>query len=86
MSFKDFRHGEVLHPRAGITLRTGALNHPNGATGYRIEYGGKVVAYITDTEHRPGERDPHVLTLINGAAPARTRDLPCIELTARDCD
>jgi hypothetical protein len=26
------------------------------------------------------------LTLINGAGPARTRDLPCIELTARDCD
>jgi hypothetical protein len=26
------------------------------------------------------------LRLLNGAAPARTRDLPCIELTARDCD
>jgi phosphoribosyl 1,2-cyclic phosphodiesterase len=67
VSFKDFRHGESLHPRAGITLRTGALNHPNGATGYRVEYGGKSVAYITDTEHRKGGLDPNVLALIDGA-------------------
>jgi phosphoribosyl 1,2-cyclic phosphodiesterase len=67
VSFKDFRRGETLHPRAGITLRTGALNHPNGATGYRIEYGGKSVAYITDTEHRKGGLDPNVLALIDGA-------------------
>ena len=26
------------------------------------------------------------LDLVAGGAPARTRDLPCIELTARDCD
>ena len=26
------------------------------------------------------------LTRVAGAAPVRTRDLPCIELTARDCD
>jgi len=67
MEFTDFAAGDVLAPHPGIRLGTGRLNHPNGATGYRIEYGGKVVAYITDTEHRPGERDPHVLTLINGA-------------------
>jgi phosphoribosyl 1,2-cyclic phosphodiesterase len=67
VSFKDFRHGETLHPRAGITLRTGALNHPNGATGYRVEYGGKSVAYITDTEHRKTGLDQNVLALIDGA-------------------
>jgi len=26
------------------------------------------------------------LKLIAGAGPVRTRDLPCIELTARDCE
>jgi phosphoribosyl 1,2-cyclic phosphodiesterase len=67
MKFIDFDAGEVLTPHPGILLRTGALNHPNGATGYRIEYAGKVVAYITDTEHRPGGRDPNVLALIQGA-------------------
>ena len=35
-------------------MRTAPLNHPNGATGYRIEHGGKSICYITDTEHRPG--------------------------------
>jgi phosphoribosyl 1,2-cyclic phosphodiesterase len=67
MKFIDFAAGDVLKPHAGIRLQTGPLNHPNGATGYRIEYGGKVVAYITDTEHHPGERDPNVLALIKDA-------------------
>jgi phosphoribosyl 1,2-cyclic phosphodiesterase len=66
VSFKDFRHGETLHPRAGVTLRTGVLNHPNGATGYRVEYGGKSIAYITDTEHRKSGLDANVLALIDG--------------------
>jgi len=67
VTFKDFRHGETLQPHPGVTLRTAPLNHPNGATGYRIEYGGKSVAYITDTEHKPGGLDPNVLALIDGA-------------------
>jgi phosphoribosyl 1,2-cyclic phosphodiesterase len=67
VSFKDFRCGETLHPRPGIRLRTGALNHPNGATGYRVEYGGKSVAYITDTEHRKTGLDANVMALIEGA-------------------
>ncbi len=66
VSFKDFRHGETLKPRPGVTLRTGPLNHPNGATGYRVEYAGKSVAYITDTEHKKGALDPNVLALIEG--------------------
>jgi phosphoribosyl 1,2-cyclic phosphodiesterase len=67
VSFRDFHQGETLQPRPGITLRTGKLNHPNGATGYRIEHGGKVVAYITDTEHRKGGLDQSVLALIKDA-------------------
>ena len=41
-----------------LEIRPFTLHHPNGATGYRIEYSGKVVAYITDTEHYIGKRDP----------------------------
>jgi phosphoribosyl 1,2-cyclic phosphodiesterase len=48
-------------------LRTGPLNHPNGATGYRVEYGGKAAAYITDTEHRAGGLDKNVLQLVDRA-------------------
>jgi phosphoribosyl 1,2-cyclic phosphodiesterase len=67
MEFRDFKAGETLAPGPGIVVRTAALNHPNGATGYRIEYGGKSVCYVTDTEHVPGTPDRNVLALIAGA-------------------
>ncbi len=67
LDFCDFAAGKQLKPHRGIRLATGPLNHPNGATGYRIEYAGKVVAYITDTEHRPGALDANILALIHHA-------------------
>jgi phosphoribosyl 1,2-cyclic phosphodiesterase len=67
MEFNDFHCGETLRPRPGITIKTAPLNHPNRATGYRLEYGGKVVAYITDTEHKPECPDGNVLSLIDHA-------------------
>jgi phosphoribosyl 1,2-cyclic phosphodiesterase len=67
IKFTDFAPGEVLKPHPGIRLRTAVLNHPNGATGYRLEYDGKSVAYITDTEHHPDELDRKILDLVDGA-------------------
>ena len=67
VSYDDFRSGEDLHPAPELTVRTSPLNHPNGATGYRIEFNGRAVAYITDTEHVPGELDDNVLKLIRNA-------------------
>ena len=67
LDFVDFAAGEKLAPHRGIRLATAPLNHPNGATGYRIEYAGKAVAYITDTEHRPDGLDVNILGLIEGA-------------------
>jgi phosphoribosyl 1,2-cyclic phosphodiesterase len=66
IEFHDFRAGEVLRPHPGVTLRTAPLNHPGGATGYRLEHGKSSVAYITDTEHRPGTLDRNVLELARG--------------------
>jgi phosphoribosyl 1,2-cyclic phosphodiesterase len=63
----DFRSGEVLVPYEDVAIKTGSLNHPGGAIGYRVEWGGRAVALITDTEHRPGTLDPAVLDLIDGA-------------------
>lgn len=67
VDFKEFACGSALRRPGGVTLRTGALNHPNGAVGYRIEYGGRALCYITDTEHYPGRRDPQVMELVRGA-------------------
>jgi phosphoribosyl 1,2-cyclic phosphodiesterase len=64
---RDFRPGDTLSPRAGVTLRTAALNHPGGATGYRIDYGNRSVAYLTDIECGDAPLDPAVLALARGA-------------------
>jgi phosphoribosyl 1,2-cyclic phosphodiesterase len=63
IGFRNFRVGDVLRPHPAITVRTAPLNHPGGSTGYRIEYDGRSVAYITDTEHCPAELDRKVLEL-----------------------
>jgi len=65
--YRDFVAGGTLTPYPGVTLRTARLNHPNGATGYRIEHAGKSVCYVTDTEHVPGRRDRAIVDLVRGA-------------------
>jgi phosphoribosyl 1,2-cyclic phosphodiesterase len=67
VTFSDFAAGDVLSLGDGITVRTARLNHPNRATGYRIEYGGRSICYVTDTEHEAGKRDQNILGLIQGA-------------------
>jgi len=64
IAFHDFSAGIVLEPAPGVTLRTAPLNHPNGATGYRIEHAGKAICYVTDTEHREGRLDQTIVDLI----------------------
>lgn len=66
-TFNDFKCGDTLQFGPEISVRTGPLNHPNGATGYRIEYGGHSVCYITDTEHEGDKLDENILALIEGA-------------------
>lgn len=63
---------EDLNEKDTISLGDGSvkvealpLNHPGGATGYRIEYEGYSFACVTDTEHRPGKTDETVLALID---------------------
>ena len=67
IEFRNFGCGETLTPRPDIAIRTASLNHPGGATGYRVEWRGKSVAYVTDTEHRAGALDPQVLGLVQDA-------------------
>lgn len=66
VEFKEFRSGDSLSCGA-VGVRTAPLNHPNGATGYRIDHLGKSICYITDTEHREGQRDPTIVELCRGA-------------------
>ncbi len=67
MSYHNFQAGDTLRPADGVVIRTIPLNHPNGATGYRIEFQEKSICYLTDTEHDPARPDANILRLINGA-------------------
>jgi phosphoribosyl 1,2-cyclic phosphodiesterase len=67
MEFHDFDSGDSFQLGDDILVKTAPLNHPNGATGYRIEYAGKAMCYVTDTEHIPGSPDENILELIAGA-------------------
>lgn len=65
--FEDFSCGAAFEPVPGVRVETRSLNHPGGACGYRISHAGRTVAYVTDTEHVPGQDDAHVLDLMRGA-------------------
>lgn len=67
LEFRDFHAGDTLHPADGVTLQTTALNHPNGATGYRVDFDGRSICYLTDTEHYPEGVDENARRLIEGA-------------------
>ncbi len=66
VEFKEFQSGQQL-ACGEIAMRTAPLNHPNGATGYRVEFGGKSICYITDTEHRGDGPDKTIVELCRGA-------------------
>jgi len=67
IEYRDFRAGENIAPGDGVTIRTVALNHPGGATGYRIEYKGRSVAYLTDNEGRREDRDEALIAAAKDA-------------------
>jgi len=67
LEFEDFNAGDTFILHDDIRVITAPLNHPGGATGYRIEHGGRAFCYVTDTEHVPGKIDETILGLIEGA-------------------
>ena len=66
-SFNDYDCGHEFDLDGGILIKTGQLNHPNGACGYRIEFEGKIIAICTDTEHFEGRIDNNVVALAKDA-------------------
>ncbi|CAO3419269.1 MBL fold metallo-hydrolase [Azospirillum doebereinerae] len=66
LSFIEVPAGHSFKLEGGVRIHTAALNHPDGATGYRIEYRGHSMAYVTDTEHVPDQPDRNILNLVDG--------------------
>ncbi len=65
--YHDFRPGDTIRPAESISMRTCALSHPGGGCGYRVDYEGKSICYVTDTGHVPEKPDDTILGLIDGA-------------------
>lgn len=62
-----FRAGETLRFADGRTVETHPLQHPNGATGYRIRHRGRSVCYISDIEHSDRWPPADLLRFVEGA-------------------
>lgn len=59
MRFTDVGSPGIVSIDGGITVRSIALSHPGGSLGYRVEYDGRSLCYLTDVElsdHREDER------------------------------
>ncbi|WP_018698962.1 MBL fold metallo-hydrolase [Amorphus coralli] len=76
--FRRFTAGEAVGLRPGLTVKTIQLNHPGGATGYRIEWGGGSIVTVTDHEHGNPEIDAAVARFVEGA------DIMVYDATYRD--
>lgn len=53
LSFRDL--GEEVFEKDGLRVRTMLLNHPGNCLGYRVEYRGRSLCYVTDNELYPPE-------------------------------
>ena len=67
ISFTDIKQGDEFFLTPEIKVKTIPLNHPDGATAYRLEFKGRSLCYVTDTEHTPGKLDETILGFIEGA-------------------
>jgi phosphoribosyl 1,2-cyclic phosphodiesterase len=80
IEFRDFRSGDGLDVQQGVSLRTASLRHPGGATGYRLDYVGRSLAYLTDTENGGAPFDDGIMAL------AKDVDLMIIDATYTDAE
>ena len=66
LEFHDFSPGHDLAPHNGLRVGTILLRHPGNAVGYRFEWGGSSVCYITDTEHPADGLDTALVQFVAG--------------------
>jgi ribonuclease BN (tRNA processing enzyme) len=48
ISYRDLSEGDF--EIGGVKVRTMLLSHPGNCLGYRLEYGGRSICYVTDNE------------------------------------
>ncbi|MBF0212737.1 MAG: response regulator [Magnetococcales bacterium] len=82
--FRNLRE-ESFRVSDRITMHTMLLNHPGNCLGYRVEYRGRSVCYITDNEIYPKESSHHNAHYVAKLADfVRGTDLLIIDATYTD--
>ncbi|MCH9020893.1 MAG: MBL fold metallo-hydrolase [Proteobacteria bacterium] len=67
LEFVDFGAGETLQPTSDIRVRTAQLNRSIPVTGYRVEWQGKSLCYVSDLVAGSDGTEPAVLALLDNA-------------------
>lgn len=62
-----FKSGGPLRFHDGCSTDTIPLNHPGGATGYRFDFRGRAVCYISDIEHTDPWPPEDLRSFVTGA-------------------
>ena len=76
ISFHPIGEGPIrIDAAPGCEIEHAPLNHPGGATGFRISHEGATLSYITDFEQDGGVMDTNVVSL------ARDADLALLDAT-----
>ncbi len=66
ITYHDFDAGQTIWLNDQMSMMTLPLNHPNGSTGYRLNYNKKSMCYITDHEHGSARNEP-LIQFVQGA-------------------
>lgn len=66
IDYRDVVSGETFMPHPGLTVASLAVDHPGGALGFRIGWGGASLCYITDAENAAGPPDPALSAFVAG--------------------
>ncbi len=67
LEFVDFGAGETLQPTSDIRVRTAQFNRSIPVTGYRVEWQGKSLCYVSDLVAGDDGHEPAVLALLENA-------------------
>jgi phosphoribosyl 1,2-cyclic phosphodiesterase len=65
--FHDIAEGSSVELPGGARVTAASGTHPGGVLAYRVDYKGKAVVYVTDTEHDPDGIDERIVALAKGA-------------------
>ncbi|MEE9314570.1 MAG: MBL fold metallo-hydrolase [Rhizobiaceae bacterium] len=67
LDYRDFEPGDVLKPMQGVKIKTLSLNHHDECIGYRVDFDGRSICYITDTTHIAGQLDQRIVEFVKDA-------------------